>query len=333
MFLASSVLAGESAVKPAGNTAFKITRLVSNQTGKAKNTDPNLVNAWGLSQAPGGPVWVSDNGTGLTTVYDEGTGQNTGTVVTIPEGDPTGQVYVPSGSGFDVSENGKNGASLFIFDSEAAIISGWSPSVDAGNAVVAYDGSANGSVYKGLALDPSSDLLFAADFANDQVQVFNNQFSLQTSFTDSGLKGYGPFNVAIINGDVYVAFAKQDKSKHNEIDKLGDGYIDVFSESGTLIKQLVAKGELDAPWGLAIAPSTFGSFAGDLLVGEFGGNRIDAYDLTNGDYLGVLSDKKGKPLSINNVWALDPVPSGDITFSAGPGNEKDGLLGLITVQK
>lgn len=332
MLLASSALAGESALKSPANTAFKITKLVSNQSGKAKNTDPNLVNPWGLSQAPGGPVWVSDNGTGLTTVYDEGTGTNTGTVVTIPDGSPTGQVYVPSGTGFDVTENGNTGAALFLFDSEAGVISGWSPSVDQANAVIAYNGSANGSVYKGLALDASSKLLFAADFANDQVQVFDNQWNVTTSFTDTSLKGYGPFNVAIINGDVYVAFAKQDKSKKNEIDKPGYGYIDVFNESGTLLQQLVAKGELDAPWGMAVAPSDFGSFAGALLVGEFGGNRIDAYNLTSGDYLGALSDSKGKPLSINNVWALDPVPSGDITFSAGPGNQKDGLLGLLTVK-
>ncbi|HTT83004.1 MAG TPA: TIGR03118 family protein [Rhizomicrobium sp.] len=333
MLLASSALAGEGTSKPASAPAFKITKLVSNQSGKAKNTDANLVDAWGLSQAPGGPVWVSDNGTGLSTVYDEGSGDNTGIVVTIPDGNPTGQVYVPSGAGFDVTENGKTGASVFLFDSEAGVISGWSPSVDQDNAIIGYDSSANGSVYKGLALDTSDDLLFAADFANDQVQVFNNQFSLQSSFTDSSLKGYGPFNLAVINGDLYVAFAKQDKSKHDEIDKLGDGYIDVFSESGTLIKQLIAKGELDAPWGLAVAPSTFGSLAGDLLVGNFGNGWINAYDLSTGAYIGALSDKKGAPLAINGLWALDPVPSGDITFSAGPNKEKNGLLGLLTVQK
>ena len=332
LLLASPAVAAGVSVKLPTATAFTVTNLVSNQSGKAKNTDPNLVDAWGLSQAPGGPVWVSDNGTGLTTVYDEGTGQNTGLVVTIPDGDPTGQVYVPGGTGFEISENGKSGDALFIFDSEAGVISGWNSSVDASNAVVAYDGSANGSVYKGLALDSSSKLLFAADFANDQVQIFNNSFGLTGSFTDSSLKGYGPFNVAIINGDVYVAFAKQDKSKHDEIDKLGYGYVDVFSESGTLMQQLIAKGQLDAPWGLAVAPSTFGSYAGDLLVGNFGNGWINAYDLSTGDYVGALGNKKGQPLAIDGLWALDPVPSGEITFSAGPHKEKDGLLGLLTVQ-
>jgi uncharacterized protein (TIGR03118 family) len=139
--------------------------------------------------------------------------------------------------------------------------------------------------------------------------------------------------VAIIGGDVYVTFAKQDKTKHDEIDKLGDGYVDVFSESGTLLTQLVAKGELDAPWGMVIAPSNFGSFAGDLLVGNFGNGWINAYNASTGDFVGSLSDKTGAPLAIDGLWALDPVPSGDITFSAGPHKETDGLLGLIKVAK
>lgn len=337
LLIVSPALAGETqgiaAWKTPSTAAFAVTKLVSNQTGKAEVIDPNLVDAWGLCQEPGGPIWVADNGTGVSTVYAQSTGKNEGIVVTIPDGNPTGCVNVPSGSGFDVSENGKSGASVFLFDSEAGVISGWSPSVDADNAVVAYDGSANGAVYKGLALDPASGLLFAADFSNDQVQVFDNTFALKSSFTDANLKGYGPFNVAIINGDVYVTFAKQDKTKKNEVDKIGAGYVDVFSESGTLLQQLVAKGELDAPWGITIAPSSFGSFAGDLLVGNFGNGWINAYDPTTGSYIGALANKKGQPLAIQGLWSLDPVPSGDITFSAGPHREMDGLLGLITVAK
>ncbi len=333
VLLASTALAGEAATKPPATPAFKITKLVSNQAGKAANTDPNLVNPWGLSQGPGSdPVWVSDNGSGLSTVYDQGTGVNTGLVVTIPSGDPSGQVYVPPGIGFEISENGKSGDAQFLFDSEAGIISGWNSAVDAANAVVAYDGSANGSVYKGLAIDTKAKLLFAADFTNDQVQVFDNQFNVMTSFTDSSLKGYAPFNVAVINGSLYVAFAKQEKKCCDEKDGPGLGYIDVFSESGTLQTQLVAKGQLNAPWGMAIAPSSFGTFAGELLVGNFGNGWINAYDPNTGSYLGALSSKKGKPLAIDGLWALDPVPSGDITFSAGPNKEKNGLLGLITAQ-
>jgi len=317
-------------------TAFKVVPLVSNQTGKAPVIDPNLVDAWGLSQGPGGdPVWVSDNGTGLSTVYAQGTGKNEGLVVTIPDGDPTGTVYVPPGIGFSISENGKSGDAQFLFDSEAGVISGWTSSVDAANAVVAYDGSGQGSVYKGLALDPTSKLLFAADFANNQVQIFDNQFDLMGSFTDTTLpKHYAPFNVAIsANHDVYVTFAKQDKSRHDEVDGPGLGFVDVFTETGTLLQQLVLQGPLNAPWGITIAPSNFGTFANALLVGNFGDGWINAFDPTTGQYLGALSDKKGNPLAIDGLWALDPVPNGDITFSAGPHKEKDGLLGLITVGK
>lgn len=314
--------------------SFKITNLVSDQAGKAKVTDPNLVDAWGLAQGPGkAPIWVSDNGTGLSTVYAQKNGQNQGLVVTIPRGNPTGTVYVPPNTGFSITENGNSGDAQFLFDSEAGVISGWSSSVDPSNAVIAYDGSTQGSVYKGLALDPSSKLLFAADFANNQVQVFDNQFNVTGTFTDTSLKGYAPFNVAIINGDVYVAFAKQDKTKKNEIDKLGDGYIDVFSESGTLIKQLAAKGELDAPWGMMIAPTNFGSYAGDLLVGNFGNGWINAFDPSTGNYIGWLDDTSGNPIAIDGLWSLDPAPKGEITFSAGPDKETHGLLGLIAVAK
>jgi uncharacterized protein (TIGR03118 family) len=334
LLLASPALAAGADTFPK-TTTFKVVPLVSNQTGKAPVIDPNLVDAWGLSQGPGSdPVWVSDNGTGLSTVYDQKTGANTGLVVTIPKGNPTGTVYVPLGDGFSVSENGKSGDATFLFDSEAGVISGWNSSVDPANAVIAYDGSAKGSVYKGLALDPTSKLLFAADFANNQVQIFDNQFDLMGSFTDTTLpKHYGPFNVAIIGGDVYVSFAKQDKSRHDEIDGPGLGFVDVFTETGTLVQQLVLQGPLNAPWGLTIAPANFGTFANSLLVGNFGDGWINAFDPKTGKYLGALSDKKGNPLAIDGLWALDPVPNGDITFSAGPHKEKDGLLGLITVGK
>jgi uncharacterized protein (TIGR03118 family) len=328
LLLASTALAGEGAGKA---PKFKVTNLVSNQSGKAKVTDPNLVNPWGLSQGPGtDPIWVADNGTGLSTVYDQGTGINTNIVVTIPDGSPTGTVYVPAGTGFEISQNGKNGDAEFLFDSDSGVISGWNGSVNPNEAVVAYTSST--SNYTGLALDPSSELLFATDFANNAVDVFNNSFQLQYTFTDSSLpKGFAPFNAAIINGEVYVAFAQGGGAgKHP---KGGSGYVDVFDENGTLEQQLIANGALDAPWGLAIAPSTWGSFAGSLLVGNLDNGKINAYDLSTGKLLGTLADKKGKPIVIQDLWALDAVPSGDITFSAGSDGYADGLLGLISVQK
>lgn len=332
LLLASPALAGGDAGNSPAAPVFKITKLVSDQTGKAKNLDTNLVNAWGLSQAPGGPVWVSDNGTGLSTVYEQGNGVNTGLVVAIPGATPTGNVYAPVGTGFPISENGKSGDSEFIFVTEAGIISGWNSSVDQANAVVAYDGSGKGSVYKGVAIDTKSKLLFAADFTNNQVQIFDSNWNITGSFTDKSLKHYAPFNVAVINGNLYVAFAKQAKKCCDEVDKLGDGYVDVFDESGNLLSQLVAGGQLDAPWGMTIAPSSFGSFAGALLVGNFGNGWINAYDPNSGSYLGWLNNTKGAPLVIDGLWGLDPIPTGKITFGAGPKKESHGLLGLISAK-
>ncbi|HEY2446901.1 MAG TPA: TIGR03118 family protein [Rhizomicrobium sp.] len=315
-----------SAQLPA-TTAFKIVPLVSNQTGKAPNVDPNLVNPWGLAQAPGkSPIWAADNGTGLSTVYEQGTGKIDSIVVTIPKGQPTGTVYAPA-VGFKITENGKSGDSAFIFDSATGVLSGWNSSVDANNAVIAVDNSGNGSVYTGLALDPSTKLLFAANIANNQVQVFDNKWNQVAAFTDTGLPaGFAPFNVAIFNGNVYVTFAQQGGFGPS-------GYVDVFNESGTLLQQLIAKGKLNGPWGMAKAPSTFGSFAGSLLVGNLYDGKINAYDAGSGSLLGTLSNKRGKPIKIQGLWALDPVPRGDITFSAGPNFYADGMIGLIKVAK
>jgi len=301
-------------------TTFKIVNLDSDQSGKAKNFDPNLVNAWGLAQGPGkSPIWSADNGTGLSTVYAQGSGKVNSLVVTIPDGAPTGIVYSPS-VGFPISENGQSGNSTFIFDSQTGVISGWNNTVDAKNAVIAVDNSAKGASYDGLALDPKSKLLFAANFSQNQVEVYTNKWKLKTTFTDTTLPGYGPYNVAVINGNLYVTYVDFAK---------GGGFVDVFSETGDLQEQLIANGKLNFPWGLTIAPSTFGTFAGSLLVGNLGDGRINAYDPGTGKFLGTLSDSKGKPLAIDGLWALDPVPEGKVTFSAGPGGYSFGLIGLI----
>lgn len=300
-------------------THFKIVNLVSNQTGKAKNTDPNLVNAWGLSQSGTGPIWVSDNGTGLSTLYAQGTGQVQSLVVTIPDGQPTGTVYAPF-IGFQITQNGHTQDSEFIFDSNAGVLSGWNSGVNATNAVIAVDNSKSGAQYTGLAIDTTAKLLFAANFAQNKVEVYDNSWNLKTTFTDTSLSGYGPYNVAIIGGNVYATFVNFNA---------GGGYVDVFSESGTLQKQLVVNGKLNAPWGLTIAPSTFGTFANSLLVGNLGDGKINAYDPSTGNFLGALSNRRGKPLHIDGLWALDPVPSGKVTFSAGPNGYANGLLGLI----
>ena len=315
-------------------TAFQVTLLDSDGY-KSKNymhIDPNLVNPWGECQGPGSdPIWVSDNGTGLSTVYSQGTGVVQSIVVTIPQGNPTGCVY-NSTSSFVVTEGANSKAATFLFDSEAGIISGWNASVDAKNAVVAVDNSANGSVYKGLAIDTTSKLLFATDFANNQVQVYDGSFNLVTSFTDSSLAGYAPFNVMVSGGKLYVTFAHLGKVCCDEKHHPGYGAIDVFDESGNLLQQLVPTGgALNAPWGMAIGPSTWNEFAGALLVGNFGDGKINAYNISTGSLIGTLSDSTGKPLVEKGLWGLDAVPTGDITFTAGPKKEAHGSMGLIAV--
>lgn len=316
--------------KPA-TSSYDLVLLDSDQAGIAQHQDPDLVNAWGISQQGDGPLWVNANGTDLSIVYDPNTGAKQFTVA-IPGGAPTGTVGVEPIGGFTISENGRSGPSYFMFDSEAGLITGWNPVVDGANAVVAVDNSAKNAVYKGLALDQADLLLFAADFHNNQVQVYDSTFKLVRTFTDKSLpKRFAPFNIAFLNGQVYVAFAKREKGGDDEIDKLGLGYVDIFDTTGKLVKHLIANGPLDAPWGMAIAPAGFGSFAGDLLVGNFGNGWINVFDPSTGAQLGTLSKKSGKPLKIDGLWALQSGPGAAVTFAAGPGGESHGLLGQIVV--
>jgi uncharacterized protein (TIGR03118 family) len=308
---------------------YKITPQVSDQTGKAPVVDKQLINAWGLAQfSDSDPVWVSDNNSNVTTFYNRTTGSKDGTV-TITTGNPTGIVAGP-GTGFNVTENGKTGSSVFIFDTESGTIEGWAPSVDSAKTITAYTGT--DAVYKGLALDPTTDHLFAADFGQDRVEIFDNTFKLLSSFTDKALpKRFAPFNLAVLDGKLYVAFAERDKAHINQVNGAGLGYVDVFDTSGKLIKSLIAKGPLNAPWGLTIAPSGFGSVAGDLLVGNFGNGWINVFNPTTGANLGWLTNTSGAPLVIQGLWALDNGPGkSTIQFSAGPGGQLHGLLGLIT---
>ena len=322
-FLSGALFAGTAMAAP----HFTINKLVSDQAGVAAHTDLDLVNAWGISHAPGGPLWISDNGTDKSTIYDSSGNKQFG--VTLSPGAPTGTVYVPNG-GFVIQKNGVSGSALFLFDTESGAIEGWSPSVDQ-NGVVALDNSAAGAVYKGLAIDGATNRLFAANFAKNKVEIYNANFKLIGTFTDRGLpKRFAPFNVAVLNGKVYVAFAKREKGGIDELHRKGLGYVDVFDTSGNFLTHLIANGVLNAPWGMTIAPSGFGKMSGALLVGNFGDGRIHAYDANTGDFKGTLRDSDGSPLSIDGLWALDGTTgSSSVTFTAGPGDESHGLLGNI----
>ena len=317
---------------PPAASKFNVVPLVSDQAGVAPNTDPDLVNAWGISQQGNGPLWISDNGTGLSTIYDVDTGvKEFG--VTIPGGVPTGTVGVLSPHNFVITEGNKQGPSYFMFDSESGMITGWNPVVDFANAVVAVDNSAQDSVYKGLAIDEADSLLYAADFHNNQVQIYDGTFTQIGTFTDESLPNrFAPFNVAFLNNKLYVAFAKRKRGSDDEVDKKGLGYVDVFDKNGNLLQHLISNGVLNAPWGLAIAPTGFGSLAGDLLVGNFGDGKINVFDPTTGDRLGTLKDGSGKSIKIDGLWGLQAGPGQNVTFTAGPDDESHGLLGQLQPQ-
>lgn len=318
---------------------FTIVNEISDQASVgAPTTDPLLVNSWGLSEAPaGGPLWVANNGTGTTTLYNFADFTKIALNVTVagPGGAmsaPTGTVFTSAaGNSFRVSEAGKTGHSLFLFDGEDGTISGWAPTVDLTNTIVAVDHSAQGDAFKGLTLQTNgaAPFIYAADFVHNRVEVFNSQFNQVASFTDPSLPaGYAPFNVQSLNGKIYVAFALQGTGI-NEADGPGLGFVDVFDASGHKISTLVSHGALNAPWGLTIAPASFGQFAGALLVGNFGDGKVNAFDPSTGAFLGTLSNAAGAPLFIDGLWALRQGPDGTVTFSSGPNGETHGLVGVI----
>jgi uncharacterized protein (TIGR03118 family) len=309
---------------------YKVTNLVSNQPGVAMQQDADLVNPWGLCQdGDSAPVWASDEGSNKSTFYDRTTGLKETPVVAIPNGLPTGCVAVPTGINFNLTKNGLSGRAYFLFDSISGFITGWAPAVDENNAIVGQDSTAAGSVFTGLALDTTNKHLLAADFKNNQVVIFDTSFNKVSSFTDPNApKKFAPFNVAVIGKNVYVAYAKP--GKDGATHKAGAGQVDVFDLSGNLQKQLIAGGSLNAPWGMAIAPASWGDFSGDLLVGNFGDGKINAFDPTTGAFVGTVGNKKGKALKFDGLWSIDPGPGkSTVTISAGPDGETNGLIALV----
>lgn len=319
---------------------------VSDQPGHAMITDSNLVNPWGLSFGPTTPVWAADNGKDVSTLYSGGNGTTPPTrqplVVGIPDGAPTGTVFNPT-KDFDVRSGTDHAAARFLFASEAGVISGWAPNVPAGpnpstQAQVAM--RVPGAIYKGLTLvrNDEGNFLLAPDFHNARVDVFTHSFHRVRThglYVDRNIPaGYAPFNVQALKGRVYVTYAKQDADKEDEIAGNGLGFLDVFDTHGRLIKRLVSRGALNAPWGLAIAPHDFGRFSDALLVGNFGNGRINAFDRHNGAFLGTLHDTHGHNIVIDGLWAIAfgngvAGTTHSLLFSAGPDDESHGLLGAI----
>jgi uncharacterized protein (TIGR03118 family) len=326
----------------ASPTAIQQTNLVSDQPGHAAITDPNLVNAWGMSHGPNSPLWVSDNGTNVSTLYSGATASAPVSivplVVRVPGGAPTGQVFNDT-TGFLVP--GTTSPAAFIFAGEGGRLSAWNGAVSNINRAVGV-ARVRDAVYKGLALvhNPAGPMLLAANFHDNRVDVFNATFQRINSsgmFQDANLPaGYAPFNIAEINNQVFVTYAKQDADRHDDVAGHGNGYIDVYTTGGALVQRFASRGPLNSPWGLTIAPASFGTFAGDLLVGNFGNGRIHAYDPTTGALLGTLRDSSHHIITIDGLWGLivgDPAAGGSdsVWFSAGPDGEAHGLLGLLRV--
>ena len=348
--------------------AYAVTPLVSNLSGHAQHTDPILKNAWGIAFSPAGsPFWVNDNATGCSTLYD-GTGVKiTALQVSIPlpgnivpasscqphdpslpsnptTATPTGIVWNPAAA-FVVP--GTKIPAVFIFSTEDGTISAWAGGLNPrDNAVIAADESANGSVYKGLAygVNAKGPFLFATNFHNGTVDVFGPNGSdglftkvttLDGHFTDPELpRGYAPFNIANIDGDLFVTYAKQDADKHDDVAGAGHGFVDVFDTDGHLIRRFESRGRLNSPWGITRASFAFGPYSGKILIGNFGDGRINVFN-NNGTFVDQLEDTHGKPLVIDGLWTLTlggglNSSSDTLYFSAGPGDETNGLFGTIT---
>jgi len=304
--------------------------------------DHSLVNGWGLAAGPTTPWWTSDNGTNSATVYS-GAGAKSPLAVSVPGG-PTGIVFNGNSNDFVVSQSGKSGSARFLFATEAGTVLGWSPSVNGTVAVPAVDRAGQHAIYRGLAT--LNDRLYATDFHNGRVDVFDAAFApVSAPFKDRRMpKGYAPFGIQALGGNIFVTYAKQDKARKHEIPGGGTGYVDEFTPDGQLLARVAQGGRRNAPpnapWGLALAPATYGAFGGDLLVGNFGNGRISAYQDRGGHwvYKGQLRNGDGTLLTIDGLWGLafgnDSAAgaSNSLYFAAGPLGESHGAFGSITAQ-
>jgi uncharacterized protein (TIGR03118 family) len=333
-------------------SVFSMSSLVSDGAVAAVTTDANLKNPWGIVFGPGTPVWVANNATGTSTLYD-GTGTKLPLTVSLPAGlngsaDATGIVFNGSSTDFVVTkpQSTASGVARFIFDGEGGTIMGWSPAADPTNAIIAYDDGAGGAVYKGLAIanDGTANHLYATDFHNGKVDVFDATFAkvnVTGGFTDSTLPaGYAPFGIQAvqIGGQtrIVVTYAQKDPNSNDEVAGAGFGLVNVFDTSGTLVTHLVAVGhELNAPWGVALAPDGFGTMSSALLIGNFADGVINAYDPVTGAFLGALHDGAGNLIATPGLWGMafgngaNNQPKTTLYIAAGIADEADGLYARI----
>lgn len=346
--LAAALMTFGSVSRAAMATRYAQSNLVSDLPGVAQIQDTNLVNSWGVSFNTNTPFWISDNNSGLATLYqvtNDASGSpvviREGLVVSIPpgggQGTPTGTVFNNLG-GFDTN--------LFLFVSEDGTISGWRGSLGT-SAETLVPGSSN-NVYKGMELATNSEgapILLASNFRQGTVDEYDANSTLIGQFADTnGTAGFAPFGMQTINGTIYVTFAKQDAVKHDDVAGKGNGLIDTFDPltgtftrfaTGTSIKRGNVSA-MNSPWGVALAPSSFGIHAGQLLVGNFGNGTIMTFDVNTGKFKGYLNAVKGGRIKIDGLWALT-IGNGTkagvtdtIYFTSGPDSESHGIMGQLT---
>jgi uncharacterized protein (TIGR03118 family) len=339
LLIALGVALPAAAQNPNSQNLYSVHKLQSDVPGEAAMTDPDLVNGWGISHGPTTPWWVSDEGTDKSTLYNGNTGAKLGLVVTVAGG-PTGQVF--NGSA-DFKVNAGTGLlpSFFIFATESGKIYGWN-----GVGTTAIEAAATpDAVYLGLAIASigTANYLYAANFSAARVDVFDKDFALVHlpggDFTDPGLPdGYAPFGIQAIGGEIYIAYALQNEEGDEEVAGEGFGFVSVFGTDGSFHDRVASAGELNAPWGMAVAPVNFGKFSGDLLVGNFGDGRIHAFRKGEDGWEehGVMKGTDHRPIEIDGLWGIGfgngaaAGPTNTLFFAAGPDEETHGLFGSIT---
>jgi uncharacterized protein (TIGR03118 family) len=328
-------------ILPASAQKVNVTNLTSDISAVGSFNDAHLVNPWGMSISPSGPWWISDNATGLSTLYT-GNGQPQGLVVTIPTGSGSG-TGTPTGTVYNATTDFKiNGIpAVFIFSTEDGTISGWYTGT---SAFLTVNNSGSGAVYKGLAEASAggNNYLYAANFHAGTVDVFDKTFAPHSfgsnAFVDSSVPaGFAPFNVQLISSNrLVVTYAKQDASKHDDVPGAGNGYVDVYDTQGNLQFHLQHVLYLNAPWGVAVAPQSFSGFSNDLLIGNFGNGVISAFNASTGAWIGNMQNVNNVVLQIDGLWGLtfgnggSGGPTGTLFFTAGPFGEAHGIFGALT---
>jgi uncharacterized protein (TIGR03118 family) len=309
---------------------YSWTNFQSDIAGVAQHTDENLVNPWGMAVSPNGTIWVSDNGTGVSTLYSQD-GTAVSLVVSIPAdhprqgANPTGIVFNNTPF-FQVTKNGVSAPAFFIFVSEDGTVSGWNPTLDQTNAIVAVEGRED-NIYKGLTMGRAHghNFLYATNFHRGRVDVFDENFHRVTmsGFIDPNIpSGYAPFGIRNLNGNIFVTYAKQDEAKEDDVPGPGHGFVTVFDSNGNFIRRLISRGHLNSPWGLALVE-------GKVWVGNFGDGLINNYNLATGNFIEALMRADGTPLRFDGLWDLLPLGDG-VFFTAGIADEEHGLFGIIT---